>query len=62
MIGFFEKRIPVYDDNNNDRSLNEVTKEIDENNTNSNNQFFSLNIEKIEKVIVENEIIKININ
>jgi len=34
-------------------------KEINENNIDSNNQFFSLNIEKIESVIIENGIIKI---
>ena len=36
-------------------------KEINENNIDSNNQFFSLNIEKIESVIIENGIIKISI-
>ena len=36
-------------------------KEINHNNINSNNQFFSLNIEKIEGVIVENKVIKISI-
>ena len=36
-------------------------KEISANNIDSNNQFFSLNIEKIEKVVVEKNIIKISI-
>ena len=36
-------------------------KEINQNNTNLNNQLFSLNIEKIESVVVENEVIKISI-
>ena len=36
-------------------------KEINANNIDPNNQFFSLNIEKIEKVVIENGIIKISI-
>ena len=36
-------------------------KEINENNIDSNNQLFSLNIEKIKSVIIENGIIKISI-
>lgn len=36
-------------------------KEINKNNINPNNQFFSLNIEKIEDVVVENGTIKISI-
>ena len=36
-------------------------KEINQNNTNLNNQLFSLNIERIESVIVENKVIKISI-
>ena len=36
-------------------------KEIDKNNTDPKNQFFSLNIEKIENVTIEKNIIKISI-
>lgn len=36
-------------------------KEIDKKNTDSESQFFSLNVEKIESVVVDNNIIKIGV-